>query len=1162
MKKLFNAIAVLSIVSAAAQAQTYSCEPVDMGLSVQWASSNIGASDAVSPGDYFAWGTVANANNTPEVSTASNYGMKLTTNPITGLLPDENDPTSPYDIASHLLGNGWHTPTKAEWNELYDNCTASSVTLEDGTTKVLRLTSKINGNHIDLCPTGYYNGATLATSGYICLQMSDNVSNDTHRYVRTLPNSSDLSTAIRNVYNLMPVRAVYRDPDENIPVESITVAPEHTVPAGSVIKISATVMPLNASNTGLEWSSSDETVAIVDKNGSVTGVKEGECTITIAATDGSGVSAECTVTVCRSLTGSDFVDMGTSAMWSSKNLGAADVFSAGNYYRFGEIEAMSTADYQFAEKTSLEGVQIKGNPSYDAATAALGADYSTPSKKECEDLIANCDIKSIHLDGEDGLLYISKTTGNTLFFPSSGYKDSKNPAIIYDNDIAYVRTSDYNAESAFSIPECYVIRNKAIWKKDADYCIPVRAVYQKEITEIILSTTQLTLERGEEHTVVATVSPEDATEKRLEWKSSDEAVATVDADGKITAVNAGNCVVTVSATDNSGVTAQIEVTVSLPQYVDMGLSVMWGAANLDAATEYETGGYYRLGDLTSRSSVRNPFYHYSVVEGKTVTGNPEYDAATAKMGDNWCTPTREMFQELIDNCEITQDWSDEHNNGYVRFTSKINGNSIVIPYSGYYSSAISPFPSETDAVYSLTSTFVPYTNINDPVKIYNLKNESLRENYLSGFYCTIRPVYKMQEVVEAESLEFDKAHYDIKVGEEIDITYTLLPENVTNKKLTWVCSEQKCCTVDENGHVTALAVGTCEVTAITSNGLQASCTVTVTTDSKVAYVDMGTSVMWAESNLGATKPSEKGDYYCLGNIIKESTTNSWNLFGPNLAEGLKLVNDPRYDAATANLGLAWHIPTAEEMQELIDNCTVSTYVLDGVVGKLFTSKTTGNTLFFPQSGRKPSPKTIMNEGAVMSMTSSWDGQLNLILFDDALTSQSDDDKPLYRTQYFYTVRPVRSTAVEAEKIEIAATLKEGISYQAYDLEATVYPENASCRNVAWTTSDPDAISVKELNPTTLRNAMAAVYFNAEGNGPWEVIANAVDGSGITAVYIINRTPASVEIVEIDINMEYDVYDLLGRRVIAGALYTDMRQQLKPGLYILAGDDGSRIKIKI
>ena len=62
-------------------------------------------------------------------------------------------------------------------------------------------------------------------------------------------------------------------------------------------QLSVTVTPDDAANKTVRWSSSDETVATVDDTGKVTGVAMGAATITASATDGSGVSATCAVTV-------------------------------------------------------------------------------------------------------------------------------------------------------------------------------------------------------------------------------------------------------------------------------------------------------------------------------------------------------------------------------------------------------------------------------------------------------------------------------------------------------------------------------------------------------------------------------------------------------------------------------------------------------------------------------------------------------------------------------------------------------------------------------------------------------------------------------------------------------------------------------------------------
>ncbi|MDO4623583.1 MAG: Ig-like domain-containing protein [Eubacteriales bacterium] len=75
---------------------------------------------------------------------------------------------------------------------------------------------------------------------------------------------------------------------------------EVTVKPGKKVKLKATVIPATADNPKLKWTSSDKSIAKVNKNGKVRGIAEGTATITATAADGSGVSVECTVTVSES----------------------------------------------------------------------------------------------------------------------------------------------------------------------------------------------------------------------------------------------------------------------------------------------------------------------------------------------------------------------------------------------------------------------------------------------------------------------------------------------------------------------------------------------------------------------------------------------------------------------------------------------------------------------------------------------------------------------------------------------------------------------------------------------------------------------------------------------------------------------------------------------
>lgn len=82
----------------------------------------------------------------------------------------------------------------------------------------------------------------------------------------------------------------------------------------------------------------------------------------------------------------------------------------------------------------------------------------------------------------------------------------------------------------------------------------------KAVTAVTLDQTTLSLVKGTTGQLVATVSPEDAADKTVTWKSADETIATVDANGKVTAVAEGQTTITVTTTDGAK-TADCKLTV-------------------------------------------------------------------------------------------------------------------------------------------------------------------------------------------------------------------------------------------------------------------------------------------------------------------------------------------------------------------------------------------------------------------------------------------------------------------------------------------------------------------------------------------------------------------------------------------------------------------------
>ena len=122
----------------------------------------------------------------------------------------------------------------------------------------------------------------------------------------------------------------------------------------------------------------------------------------------------------------------------------------------------------------------------------------------------------------------------------------------------------------------------------------------------------------------------------------------------------------------------------------------------------------------------------------------------------------------------------------------------------------------------------------------------------------------------------------------------------------------------------------------------------------------------------------------------------------------KTVLDLEDDAARANLGGSWKIPTEAQFQELLDtaNCTKAWTTVDGVNGYLFTSKANGNTLFIPAAGGA-SDGNVDGAGIGGGL---WFNSLDSSNIEDGrclkLSSSHGVDVSLYYRYYGYSVRGV------------------------------------------------------------------------------------------------------------------------------------------------------------
>ena len=216
-------------------------------------------------------------------------------------------------------------------------------------------------------------------------------------------------------------------------------------------------------------------------------------------------------------------------------------------------------------------------------------------------------------------------------------------------------------------------------------------------------------------------------------------------------------------------------------------------------------------------------------------------------------------------------------------------------------------------------------------------------------------------------------------------------------------------------------------------------------DNKVHdYVDLGlpSGIKWATCNVGATTPEGYGDYFAWGETTPKnnydwstykycngssSTLTKYNTNSSNGTIDNKTTLDLSDDAARANWGGTWRMPTRAEQEELINNCTWTWSTRNGVRGYKVTSKTNGNSIFLPAAGYRTGTSVY----TVGSFGYYWSSSLYESIPNSAyglyFYSDNVDWNNCYSRDYGHTVRAVcgNNTAAQTFTLTFDANGGEG-----------------------------------------------------------------------------------------------------------------------------------------
>lgn len=324
-----------------------------------------------------------------------------------------------------------------------------------------------------------------------------------------------------------------------------------------------------------------------------------------------------------------------------------------------------------------------------------------------------------------------------------------------------------------------------------------------EVTEVTLSKTEATVERGKEITLTATVSPEGAKDKTVVFASDNETVATVTADGVVKAVATGTANIT--ATTVNGKSATCKVTVIVPAtklYLNQNLKIKKGDTLQLTAT------------VLPEDSTDKLIWESSDSKKVTVTETGKIKAVAT--GSATITVTSESGKKVT--CKVTVEKK------AVKATKvTIKKTSKTMKVGDVKQLKLTVKPSRTTDKISFKSS---------KKSVISVAKNGVMTAKKPGKATITATVGKKKASITitvkqpATGIELNKTSATLSKGKTLKLKATITPGNSTDK-VTFKSSKKSVATVDSKGVVTAKKKGTATITAKTTSGKTAKCKITV-----------------------------------------------------------------------------------------------------------------------------------------------------------------------------------------------------------------------------------------------------------------------------------------------------------------------------------------------
>lgn len=645
-----------------------------------------------------------------------------------------------------------------------------------------------------------------------------------------------------------------------------------TMECGSNQTLAYNLLPSKDTVTTLDWKSLDQTIVTVDQEGKVTAVAPGNTYVVV--TTAEGYSDICAITVTQKATGitleEEKIRVGTGATtrigytldpvgatstvrWRILDTNIATVDDYGNItgVAAGKTTVIASAEEYLATcevevYTSATGVNlVEENISLDVgATAQLNYEV-TPVEAETNLTWTSMDETIATVDANGLVTAISVGETYIVMTSTEGFVDTCKVSIkqvatgvsLVDTQIALVKGDTHNIlyqvtpENAVA-SVTWASMDETIATVDANGLVTAIAVGttnivmtsvldgHTEICKVIvtdvsvgitLTENELTLAKGVSKNVEYKLEPEDATTV-LTWTSLNETVATVDQEGKVTAVAVGSTYIMVTSADGYSATCKVNVTQVATTLTLGNTSLTIGVGDtytVPVKIEPEDAT-----DITVGWSSKDPAIATVSAEGM-ITGVAVGETTVfAKLGNGEVAYLSVTVKSLLKG--ITLDKTEETIASGVTTKLTVNFNPADA------SDQTVTWTSSNEAVATVLEDGT-VTGVAGGVAIITCTANT-------GGYTAICIINVTEQIT---SLTLDKTSCKVAINKSVQLTATVANTTATNQKLKWTTSNKKIAKVDNTGKVTAKKKGKCKIKVQATDGSGASATCKITVVRKV-----------------------------------------------------------------------------------------------------------------------------------------------------------------------------------------------------------------------------------------------------------------------------------------------------------------------------------------